>query len=107
VTISNREIQDEFKQAQAQGSGQQLGGGPGASDRDAAGGSSGTGGYGNAQNQSFHQGQTAGRTRIRRTRPGPSCRAASASIWSRAAAAPPTRSISRRSSWKGGSTAAR
>jgi len=58
VTISNREARDEFKQAQAQGGGQQLGGGAGPEDQDAAGGSSGTGGYGNAQNQSFHQGQT-------------------------------------------------
>jgi hypothetical protein len=60
MTISNRDVIDEFKQAGAQGSGQQLGGGPGASDQDAAGGSSGTGGYGNAQNQAFHQGQTGG-----------------------------------------------
>jgi hypothetical protein len=60
VTIKDSEIQDEFKQAQAQGAGQQLGGGPGASDQDAAGGSSGVGGYGNAQNQSLHQGQTGG-----------------------------------------------
>ena len=60
MTISNQEIRDEFKQAQAQGGGQQLGGGAQASDQDAAGGSSGTGGYGNAQNQSFHQGQTGG-----------------------------------------------
>jgi hypothetical protein len=57
VTISNREVRDEFKQAQAQGGGQQLGGGAEAADQDAAGGSSGTGGYGNAQNQSLHQGQ--------------------------------------------------
>jgi hypothetical protein len=57
VPINDREVRDEFKQAQAMGGGQQLGGGPGASDQDAAGGSSGTGGYGNAQNQSFHQGQ--------------------------------------------------
>jgi hypothetical protein len=60
VTIKDSEIQDEFKQVQAQGGGQQLGGGAGASDQDAAGGSSGTGGYGNAQNQSNHQGQTGG-----------------------------------------------
>ena len=58
MTITNREVIDEFKQAQAQGGGQQLGGGPEAADQDAAAGSSGTGGYGNAQNQSFHQGQT-------------------------------------------------
>ncbi len=61
MTISNREIREEFKQAQAQGGGQQLGGGGNPADQDAAGGSSGAGGYGNAQNQSFHQGQTGGR----------------------------------------------
>jgi hypothetical protein len=60
VTISNREIRDEFKQAQSQGGGQQLGGGASASDQDSDGGSSGTGGYGNAQNQSLHQGQNGG-----------------------------------------------
>ena len=60
MTIKDSEIQEEFKQQQARGAGQQLGGGPGGSDEDAAGGSSGTGGYGNAQNQSFHQGQTGG-----------------------------------------------
>ena len=59
MTITNREVVDEFKQAQAQGGGQQLGGGPEAADQDAAAGSSGTGGYGNAQNQAFHQGQGA------------------------------------------------
>lgn len=58
MPISDREVRDEFKQAQAQGGGQQLGGGAGPADQDAAGGSSGTGGYGNAQNQSFHQGQS-------------------------------------------------
>jgi hypothetical protein len=58
VTITNREVVDEFKQAQSQGGGQQIGGGSDPADQDAAGGSSGTGGYGNAQNQSFHQGQT-------------------------------------------------
>lgn len=57
MTISNREIMDEFKQAQALEGGQQLGGGAGPADQDAAGGSSGEGGYGNAQDQSFHQGQ--------------------------------------------------
>jgi hypothetical protein len=58
VTISKGEVADEFKQAQAQGGGRQIGGGPEAADQDGAGGSSGTGGYGNAQNQSFHQGGT-------------------------------------------------
>lgn len=37
--------------------GRQVGGGPSPSDTRAPGGSSGTGGYGNAQNQQFHQGQ--------------------------------------------------
>lgn len=37
--------------------GSQAGGGPGKSDQAEAGGSSGTGGYGKAQNQQFHQGQ--------------------------------------------------
>ncbi len=57
MTISNREVTDEFKQAQSQGGASQLGGGADAADQDAAGGSSGTGGYGNAQNQANHQGQ--------------------------------------------------
>ena len=43
------------------GGGRQVGGGPSASDMAAPGGSSGTGGYGNAQNQQFHQGQQDGR----------------------------------------------
>ena len=38
-------------------SGRQIGGGPSAPDMAAPGGSSGTGGYGNAQNQQLHQGQ--------------------------------------------------
>lgn len=37
--------------------GRQVGGGPSPSDMAAPGGSSGTGGYGNAQNQQLHQGQ--------------------------------------------------
>ena len=37
--------------------GTQKGGGPGASDQGAPGGSSGTGGYGKGQNQANHQGQ--------------------------------------------------
>ena len=37
--------------------GTQIGGGPGQSDMGAPGGSSGSGGYGNAQNQANHQGQ--------------------------------------------------
>lgn len=38
-------------------SGRQLGGGPGYADMTSGAGSSGTGGYGNAQNQQLHQGQ--------------------------------------------------
>jgi hypothetical protein len=59
MSISNREVIDEFKEAQAAGrtGGSQAGGGPSAADQDASGGSSGTGGYGKAQNQSLHQGQ--------------------------------------------------
>ena len=45
---------------QGETGGAQLGGGPDASDMAAPGGSSGTGGYGNAQNQSNHQGQQTG-----------------------------------------------
>ena len=37
--------------------GTQIGGGPGQSDMASPGGSSGSGGYGNAQNQANHQGQ--------------------------------------------------
>lgn len=59
MTITNREVIDEFKEVQglAKTGGQQMGGGPAAADQDAAGGSSGSGGYGQAQNQSLHQGQ--------------------------------------------------
>jgi hypothetical protein len=45
---------------QGETGGAQLGGGPDPSDMAAPGGSSGTGGYGNAQNQSNHQGQQTG-----------------------------------------------
>ena len=45
---------------QVQTGGTQMGGGPDASDMAAPGGSSGTGGYGNAQNQANHQGQERG-----------------------------------------------
>ena len=45
---------------QGETGGTQLGGGPGASDMAAPGGSSGSGGYGNAQNQANHQGQQTG-----------------------------------------------
>ena len=61
MPISNEEIQGEFKDAQARSKagGEMLGGAPEASDGDAAGGSSGTGGYGNAQNRTL-QGPTGG-----------------------------------------------
>lgn len=62
MAINGEDVRNEFKAAQAQGqsAGQMAGGAPGESDQDAAGGSGGTGGYGKAQNQSFHQGQTGG-----------------------------------------------
>ena len=49
----------EFSRDQMQGEkgGTQMGGGPEESDMASPGGSSGTGGYGNAQNQANHQGQ--------------------------------------------------
>ncbi|WP_114952742.1 hypothetical protein [Sphingosinicella terrae] len=45
------------EQSGAAAHGRQVGGGPGASDMASPGGSSGSGGYGKAQNQQFHQGQ--------------------------------------------------
>ena len=62
MAISDREVIEEFREQQklAQTGGRMIGGGPGVSDQDSAGGSSGTGGYGNAQNQQFHQGQNDG-----------------------------------------------
>jgi len=62
MAITDREVIEEFReqQKQAQTGGKMFGGGPGPSDMDAAGGSSGTGGYGQAQNQQFHQGQNPG-----------------------------------------------
>ena len=58
------DLSDETPRGQEQsgqsGGGRQIGGGPSASDMAAPGGSSGTGGYGNAQNQQFHQGQQDG-----------------------------------------------
>ena len=47
---------DQEQSGQTPG-GRQVGGGPTPSDMAAPGGSSGTGGYGNAQNQQIHQGQ--------------------------------------------------
>ena len=67
MTIGNREVMDEFKLAQAQGGGRQLGGGAKSADQDAAGGSSGSGGYGNAFDQASDTGDEGGaRTRISR-----------------------------------------
>ena len=59
MTITDREVIEEFRDQQklAQTGGRMIGGGPGASDLDSDGGSSGTGGYGNAQDQ---QSQDAG-----------------------------------------------
>lgn len=48
---------DQQQSGQAGHGGQQMGGGANQSDFAQAGGSSGTGGYGNAQNQENHQGQ--------------------------------------------------
>ena len=62
MSITDREVIEEFRDQQklAQTGGRMIGGGPGASDMDSDGGSSGTGGYGNAQNQQFQQGQNQG-----------------------------------------------
>jgi hypothetical protein len=49
------------KPAGVQSGRSQAGGGPGPSDMAAPGGSSGSGGYGQAQNQQFHQGQQENR----------------------------------------------
>ena len=59
MTITDREVIEEFREQQklAQTGGRMIGGGAGQSDLDSAGGSSGTGGYGNAQDQ---QSQDAG-----------------------------------------------
>jgi len=53
MAISDREVIEEFRDQQklAQTGGRMIGGGAGRSDLDSAGGSSGTGGYGNAQDQ--------------------------------------------------------
>jgi hypothetical protein len=55
MDISRDEIREEFQQAQAQAGGTMLGGGVEAADQDAAGGSSGAGGYGQAQNRTLQQ----------------------------------------------------
>ena len=71
TTLSGAELQQsqmtgasgsEFTRDQMQGEkgGSQLGGGPDQSDMASPGGSSGGGGYGNAQNQANHQGQQTG-----------------------------------------------
>lgn len=59
MTITDREVIEEFRNQQklAGTGGRMIGGGPGASDLDSDGGSSGTGGYGKAQDQ---QSQDAG-----------------------------------------------
>ena len=53
MAISDREVIEEFRDQQklAQTGGRMIGGGPGVSDLDSDGGSSGTGGYGKAQDQ--------------------------------------------------------
>ncbi|HEX8640869.1 MAG TPA: hypothetical protein VF704_06900 [Allosphingosinicella sp.] len=61
---SRDDLGDELPRSQEQSGtpppGRQLGGGPSAADMAAPGGSSGSGGYGNAQNQQLHQGQEGG-----------------------------------------------
>ena len=61
MTITDREVIEEFREQQKLGQtgGRMIGGGPDASDLDSAGGSSGTGGYGNAQNQNQNDGPDA------------------------------------------------
>ncbi|HEX8194445.1 MAG TPA: hypothetical protein VF552_16270 [Allosphingosinicella sp.] len=54
------EVRGDMKQENSLEGGRQAGGGPGASDMAAPGGSSGTGGYGNDQNSQNHQGQGQG-----------------------------------------------
>ena len=48
---------DQQQSGQGTTGGQQMGGGASQDDNKQSGGSSGTGGYGDAQNQQFHQGQ--------------------------------------------------
>lgn len=61
MPISKSDVIDEFREAEAlTQTGSPLGGGAEPSDQDSAGGSSGTGGYGNAQDRANHQGQNAG-----------------------------------------------
>ena len=55
--IGRNEIDSDSNAQQRSPGGDQTGGGPESSDMAAPGGSSGTGGYGSAQNQQFHQGQ--------------------------------------------------
>ncbi|HWT13390.1 MAG TPA: hypothetical protein VN231_11595 [Allosphingosinicella sp.] len=56
-----RDLSEELPRNQEQSGrtsgGTQAGGGPGPADMAPPGGSSGSGGYGDAQNQQFHQGQ--------------------------------------------------
>ena len=57
--LSGELPRDQEQSGRSEG-GRQIGGGPGPSDMAAPGGSSGTGGYGEAQNQLFHKGQQGG-----------------------------------------------
>ena len=56
-----RDSSEQELQSSTGSGGAQAGGGPGRSDMGAPGGSSGTGGYGQAQNQQLHQGQARDR----------------------------------------------
>jgi hypothetical protein len=58
--FDRQEVRDDLAQSHDDEGGRQLGGGPGASDERAGGGSSGTGGYGGDQNAQNHQGQGQG-----------------------------------------------
>ena len=57
---TGQELPRDQQQSGAAAHGRQVGGGPGAADMAGPGGSSGSGGYGKAQNQQLHQGQQAG-----------------------------------------------
>lgn len=55
--FDRNDVRDDLKQRNSGEGGRQLGGGPEASDSDAAGGSSGSGGYGSDQHAENLQGQ--------------------------------------------------
>ncbi len=57
MTDRSQDVRDEFRDAQQVG-GQPIGGGAEAPDQDAAGGSSGEGGYGRAMDQKHDGGET-------------------------------------------------